>query len=252
VSRPSPDELRSARPPTRHLEWEGAFNVRDLGGLETLDGRTTRWRALVRADSLGALTAAGWSALAQHGVRTVIDLRNESERHIDAAARPSALTTVHLPLDAVEDRAFWDSWEESPGFGTPMYYRPHVERFPERSARVIAQIARAGPGGVAYHCVSGRDRTGQITVLLLALLRVAPERIADDYEHSAVRLTAAFAARGESDHGIELRDFLAARRTNARELILATLAALDVERLLCDAGLTREDLALLRARALDA
>jgi hypothetical protein len=224
--------------------------VRDLGGLETLDGRTTRWGAIVRADSLCGLTAAGWSALAAHGVRTVIDLRNDDERGADAATRPASLTTLHIPLDAVEDSEFWDGWYDNPGFGTPMYYRPHIERFPERSARVIAQITRAAPGGVAYHCVTGRDRTGQISMLLLALLGVPPQRIAEDYEHSAVRLAAAFAARGETDHGTELREFLAARGTSARELIIATLAQLDVERLLRDAGLTREDLALLRARAL--
>jgi len=74
------------------------FNVRDLGGLPTLDGRFTRWGAIVRFDSLGALTEAGWSALVEHGVRTVIDLRNESERGADAAPRPPSLTTIHLPL----------------------------------------------------------------------------------------------------------------------------------------------------------
>jgi protein-tyrosine phosphatase len=237
--------------PARHLDWEGAFNVRDLGGLPTADGRRTRWGAIVRADSLGRLTAAGWSALVEHGVRTVIDLRREAERRADAAARPPSIETIHLPLDEDADREFWSTWEDDPGFGTPLYYRPHIERFPERSARVLATIARAAPGGVAVHCVAGRDRTGQITMLLLALLGVVPERIAEDYAHSAGRLAALFAAVGEADPAPALAAFLAERGTTASDLVVATLAELDVERQLLDAGLGAEDIALLRARALE-
>src|SRR5688500_13118153 len=90
----------------RHLDWEGCFNVRDLGGLPTRDGRVTRRGAVVRADALDGLTAAGWAALVDHGVRTVVDLRNDDERGADAAARPPGLHTVHIALDASEDREF--------------------------------------------------------------------------------------------------------------------------------------------------
>jgi len=34
----------------RHLDWDGCFNVRDLGGLRTVGGGETRRGALVRAD----------------------------------------------------------------------------------------------------------------------------------------------------------------------------------------------------------
>lgn len=88
----------------RHLEWEGCFNVRDLGGLPTVGGSKTRWGAAVRADALDDLTAAGWEALLTHGVRTVIDLRNADERGRDAAPRPAGVATIHLPLDGIEDR----------------------------------------------------------------------------------------------------------------------------------------------------
>lgn len=146
----------------RHLDWEGCFNVRDLGGLPTSDGRTTRRGAIVRADALDALTAAGWKALLRHGVRTVVDLRNDDELRPDAAPRPPAITSVHVPLDAGEDREFWDVWASGPQFGTPLYYRPHLERLPARSVAALRAIARAGPGGVAFHCVGGRDRSGQV------------------------------------------------------------------------------------------
>jgi protein tyrosine/serine phosphatase len=235
----------------RHLEWEGAFNVRDLGGLRTLDGGRTRRGAIIRADSLATLTEAGWSAALEHGVRTVIDLRNDDEIEGDLAARPPSVTTIHLPLDGSEHHEFWEgAWASGPQFGTPLYYRPHLERFPGRSAAVIAAIARAQPGGVAFHCVGGRDRSGQIAMLLLALVGVAPEEIAADYGLSSDRLKALYAIRGEQDQGALLKAFLEAKGTTASEQIIGTLSDLDVERCLLDAGLTAGDVAALRARLL--
>jgi protein-tyrosine phosphatase len=236
--------------PGRHLDWDGCFNVRDLGGLRASDGRETRWGAAVRADSLDQLTAAGWAALYEHGVRTVIDLRNEDERAPDEAPRPSGVTTMHVPLDGTDDREFWDVWESGPQFGTPLYYRPHLDRFPERSVAVMAAVARAEPGGVVFHCVGGRDRAGQIGMLVLAVVGVAPEDIAADYALSAERLRARYAARGEEDEGALLDAFLESQATSAREIIIATLAELDVEAHLRAGGLTDGDLVALRARLL--
>jgi protein-tyrosine phosphatase len=193
-------------PTDRHLNWSGCFNARDLGGLATTSGRETRWAAIVRADALDDLTAAGWSEVWDHGVRTIIDLRNDDERAADVAQRPAGITTVHLPLDANEDREFWDVWDRGPQFGTPLYYRLHLERFPERTVAVLAAIANAAPGGVAFHCGGGRDRAGQITMVLLAVLGVAPDDIAADYMLSYDRLPARYAARGEPDQGLRLDD----------------------------------------------
>jgi protein tyrosine/serine phosphatase len=234
----------------RLLDWEGCFNVRDLGGLRTRDGQETRRGRVVRADALDGLTAAGWAALTGHGVRTVIDLRNDDELGTDAAPRPASLRTVHLPLDASEDREFWDIWSSGPQFGTPLYFRPHLERFPERTAAVVSAIARADPGGVVFHCVGGRDRTGQVAMVLLALAGVPPEEIAADYALSAGRLRAKYASRGEEDQGPLFEEFLAARGTTAEEVILSTLADFDTEAVLLEEGLSGADLEVVRRRML--
>jgi len=235
----------------RHLDWEGCFNVRDLGGLRTRDGQETRWGRVVRADALDGLTAAGWAALTGHGVRTVIDLRNDDEVGPDAAPRPASLRTLHLPLDASEDREFWDIWSSGPQFGTPLYFRPHLERFPERTAAVVSAIARAEPGGVVFHCVGGRDRTGQVAMVLLALAGVPPEEIAADYALSAERLPARYAVRGEEDQGPLLEQFLASKGTTAEEVVLSILADLDAEAGLLEAGLSGADLEAVQRRMLD-
>lgn len=234
-----------------HLDWEGCFNVRDLGGLPAREGRQTRWGAVVRADSLSALTTDGWEEACAHGIRTVIDLRNEDEWGDDAAPRPSSVTTIRIPLDEIEDREFWaDEWENGPQFATPLYYGSHLRRFPAKSAEVVAAIANAEPGGVAVHCAGGRDRSGQIAMLVLALAGVDPEDIAADYVLSHDRLRARYAARGEEDQAPLLEAFLRERGTSAAQLIVETLLEVDVEGALRDGGLSESEVRRLRTRIL--
>ena len=99
-----------------------------------------------------------------------------------------------------------------------------------------------------FHCGAGRDRTGQIAMLLLTLAGVEPEVVAADYALSAARLPALYAARGEEDEGPVLDAFLAERHTTAAELIVTTLTGLDVELCMRDAGLSDRELAALRRR----
>ena len=226
----------------RHLDWDGARNVRDLGGLPTADGGRIRYGALVRADSLARLTERGWAALERHGVRTVIDLRNDDEVGEDDAPRPAAVTTIRIPLDGLEDTEFWSRWLDRPEFGTAHYYGPWLERFPERAGRVLAAIAHARPGGVAVHCVGGRDRTGLVTMLVLAFAGVPPELATDDYALSDERIPLS----------PELESFHAELGTTPAEVFAGVLAGLDAEAYLHGAGLGVGDLAALRARLVEA
>jgi protein tyrosine/serine phosphatase len=231
----------------RHLDWDGCFNVRDLGGIRTAGGREIRQGAVVRGDAPDRLTPGGWAALESHGIRTIIDLRNDDELR-DLAPRPAGLTALHLPLDGIEHREFWDLWTGGPQFATPVYLAPHIERFPERSARVVAAIAHAQPGGVLFHCIGGRDRTGQIAMLVLALLGVAPGEIAADYALSASRLRARYARLGGTDQAPEIEEFLAAKGTTAAEVVAETARSLDLDAFRQAGGLTDDDLAALQAR----
>jgi hypothetical protein len=236
--------------PDRTLNWTGCFNARDLGGLPTADGGLTEWGAIVRADSLARLEARGWEELEAHGVRTVVDLRNVSEVGDDTAPRPASVKTVNIPLDVAEDREFWDVWEKGPRFATPLYYRPHLERFPERSAEVIRAIAGAPPGGVVFHCAGGRDRAGQVAMLALALVGVEPEVIAADYGLSDARLRPLYLSRGQADEAPGIAEFLREQGTTATDSIVEILTTFDVEATLLAAGLSEADIAALRRRLL--
>src|ERR1700759_4503889 len=213
----------------RHLSWRGTYNSRDLGGLPLVGGGVTRRGAIVRSDALTRLEAQGGEEVEALGIRTVIDLRNEREIGPDVAPRPASIETVNIPLDVTEDREFWDVWENGPQFATPLYYRPHLERFPERSAAVLRAIAAAPPGGVAFHCQGGRDRAGQISILVLALAGVDPEAIAADYALSDERLRPLYLSRGQSDEAPGIAAYLRDQGTTASELIVGLLADFDVE-----------------------
>jgi protein-tyrosine phosphatase len=222
----------------RYLTWDGCLNVRDLGGLNTCDGRVTRWGAVVRSDNPSKLTATGWSALYAHGIRTIVSLRThgQTEDVPDTAPRPSDLTTVQVAVEDLTDAAFVQQWVVSDLWCTPLYYRDALRRWPERHAAAIAAVAHARPGGVLIHCGRGNDRTGIIAMLLLALVGVAPDDIAADYELSP---------------DPQRDELLTREHTSARDAILATLAWLNVDTYLRAGGLSQVDLAAVRTRLLE-
>ena len=223
----------------RRLAWDGCINVRDLGGLRTRDGRVTRWGAVVRSDHPARLTAAGWSALHAHGIRTIITLctLGMTEDVPDTAPRPSDLTTVCVAIEDVTDLTdpFVQQWGMNDLWCTPLYYRDALTRWPERHAAAVSAIARAQPGGVLFHCIRGVDRTGIVALLLLAAVGVTPDDIVADYELSV---------------DPEREVLLAREHTSTREVLSATLDWLDIDAYLRDGGLSQDDLAAVRARLL--
>ncbi|MET0614553.1 MAG: tyrosine-protein phosphatase [Thermoleophilaceae bacterium] len=202
----------------RDLDWDGCVNARDLGGLPTVRGGVTRRAALIRSEAVDRLSPPGWRALREYGVRTVIDLREADER----GEPGDGVETIHIPLDRIaDDPEFWDDWMHGPQFGTPLYYGPFLEHFPERIEQVLDAIERAPPGGVLFHCVGGRDRTGMVAIAVLAAVGVVPDAIADDYARGAERA---------HTHDPELEQLLGERGTSSRELVMELAAGLDHDR----------------------
>jgi protein-tyrosine phosphatase len=245
------------RPSNRNLDWDGALNVRDLGGHPTDDGRETRFGSVVRADSLRRLTEAGWEAAVDYGIRTVVDLRTDSERAEDPPAE--------LPVDVVhieffeEDPAFSEEVDEVwRGATDPVSricgtYVLMLERFKPNVAAAIRAVACAPEGGVAIHCMGGKDRTGMLTALLLALAGVPRDEIGADYALSEERLKPRhdrWLAEAETE---EERELVRRISVTPAEAIVQVLRELErrygsVEGYLRDAGLSEDDLARARSR----
>jgi protein-tyrosine phosphatase len=67
-------------PATRLHRLQGAYNLRDLGGLPTEDGGTTRPGRVFRSDSLQSVTPEDVALLHDRlGIRSLVDLRGEDE-----------------------------------------------------------------------------------------------------------------------------------------------------------------------------
>ncbi|MEU6264045.1 tyrosine-protein phosphatase [Saccharopolyspora shandongensis] len=234
---------------SRDLAWDGGYNIRDLGGLPAAAGSKIRRGAVVRSASPAFLTEAGWAQLWEHGVRTVVDLTDDGESLPEIAARPPGLNSLKMPLNPVHDAEFWGIWGNRL-HGTPLYYRPFLDRFPDRTAEVVSAIAQAEPGGVLVHCTAGRDRTGIIALVLLAFAGVAADDIVADHQLSHDRLRPMFDRLGKPDQEPFIDEALAEHGTTKRAVLHSALDAFDAEQHLRAGGCADADLAALRARLL--
>jgi protein-tyrosine phosphatase len=243
------DELDAVRRigPSRIVGWEGAVNARDLGGVSA----AIRRGSLYRMGRHEWLTDAGWQQAYDDGVRTVIDLRNPGERgrrDTDPVLNTDVLDrfrVINCPTEDQSDEEFMQL--VGPYLSSPVYYRENLLRWPEKIAAVVRAIAES-EGAVIVHCSAGRDRTGMVTAVLLALAGVPHADIADDY---------ALAVQGINEHHLaqerphetpkspaQLREWIA----RARAHLLDLLDGFDPETYLRDAGNSAREIAAVRAR----
>ena len=178
--------------PARHLDIDGAYNVRDLGGYPTLDGRRTRWKTFVRAASLHRLPPDSRAALIDYGIRTVIDLRRTHEllEAPNVFAGSSEVTYLHQnmigdePLSGTKDSVETGEVSER----ILAIYGSWLDLRQPQIRRTLATLAQPGARPAMYHCAGGKDRTGVISALLLGIAGVPPDVIAEDYALSATYL----------------------------------------------------------------
>jgi protein-tyrosine phosphatase len=201
-------------PEGRFLNWPDCQNTRDLGGLRRRGG-VTRSGALVRSDDVSVLTAAGREAMRAYGVTTVIDLRSNSERSgtFDARfprplvqmVRAEAVTYLHREL--VDDTSL-----KKLGEASNMFERYLVMLNTRQSAfREIFTAISQAEGGVVFHCFAGKDRTGLVAAMVLALNDVPPDEIAADFGETDRQLANAYAkwiSEAPEEQREEMRDEL--------------------------------------------
>ncbi|HXL87449.1 MAG TPA: tyrosine-protein phosphatase [Streptosporangiaceae bacterium] len=226
----------------RELSWDGCINVRDLGGL----GRV-RSGAVVRMEAPGRLSETGWAAAWAYGVRTIIDLRDPGEGAPDSAPRPAGITTVQVPLDPT-GTPFYEHWKNIDNLASPLYYPALLAEHPQQVITAVRAVAAAAPGCVAFHCASGKDRTGLLALVLLTLAGATPEQIIDDYLLSYERMKQRYVELGIRDQLTAVREFLATRNITIEASLTATIASLAMPGYLRGNGLSRIELAALNAR----
>jgi protein-tyrosine phosphatase len=195
-------------------------NLRDLGGHPTRDGGRVRAGLLFRSTDLGRIDETDAAALARLGIRTVYDLRTESERigQPDRLPPGSACVVADIlgdspgmkPADFA--RLFEDpaAAEAALGGGRSATffvtaYRDFVRLDSARDGyrRLFTELAGGASMPALIHCTTGKDRTGWAAAALLLLLGVPDDAVMADYLLSGPRLlpmvrplVEAFAASG--------------------------------------------------------
>jgi protein-tyrosine phosphatase len=236
----------------RRLRCEPCLNVRDVGGYQTSDGRTIRWRTLLRGDNLCNLSPEASATLLAHGLRTVIDLRYIAE--LDVAVHPfgslGAHTGVvdyrHLPLRHPDDAALDAAHEAAQSLAE--IYQVYLDLGAPRFAAIVRAFADAPEGAVIVHCHVGKDRTGIVVGLLLALAGVPAETIVADYALSAGYLQPMFEASKRADP--DVNDTLWHSQPETMRAWLERLETVHggAEHYLLTAGLTPQEIERARAR----
>ncbi len=158
----------------RSIPFDRWWNVRDLGGLPTPSGATTRSGVLVRAASPAYATAADIDHARRLGLTTFVDLRLPGHA-LDWRDTAPDVTTVSVNLVG--------SLTRPPDGSVEQMLRLLLDGCRAEVARAIeatTRLARQSPP-VVFHCHTGKDRTGLITIVMLSLASVPEEAIIADY-----------------------------------------------------------------------
>jgi protein-tyrosine phosphatase len=168
----------------------GVFNLRDVGGLATADGRTVATGLVFRSDGLHRAPADERHLLHELGVRRVIDLRTDTERETEGWYRFDGIESRHVPIIERFDKMMelFDDSDSGQGDDPLLYLYQILSRDDrEALASVLAQLADSVVEGVpvVFHCTAGKDRTGMVAALLLSGLGVGVDQIAAEHARSA-------------------------------------------------------------------
>jgi protein-tyrosine phosphatase len=186
------------------VELEGAVNVRDLGGLPTVDGSETAPCRLLRGDNLQELSPADVTRLVWGiGLTTVVDLRSTAElvsegpgplrsvaavRHLHLPVLPEkglatdVVSNVLVPYDE-QDRGRY------PADLRCAHYLGYLESRPDSLVAALRSIANC-KGAALVHCAAGKDRTAVVAALALTAVGVLQEAVVSDYAASGQRIDA--------------------------------------------------------------
>lgn len=184
------------------IEFEALHNVRDLGGMIGVDGRTIRSGLLFRGDQPFFSTERDKDAIAALGIRKSIDFRSRMEHEDKPDPVIPLVKNVYLPIiedvrmgithghaenthlgqllmgGADIDAAFVDAYMQE------MYRKFVNDPFANgQYARFVDEVIESALAneGVFWHCTAGKDRAGFATVIVLEALGVSRETIAADY-----------------------------------------------------------------------
>ncbi|MCQ2592624.1 MAG: tyrosine-protein phosphatase [Treponema sp.] len=166
-------------------------NFRDLGGVQTTDGKTVKSHMLFRGTTLTKLTKKDVAKLKdENKLATVIDLRTKKETIEIPNEIIDGVQYLHMPI--LEEAMIGVSHEKKvhsirslelmPKM-EEMYVRMVTDQYLDHLVDALRTILTFPMEryAVVFHCSAGKDRTGILAALILAFLGVDKETIIQDY-----------------------------------------------------------------------
>lgn len=164
----------------KRLPLAGVFNVRELGGYPINNYGMTKWHTFVRSADLASVDDNDKDLLYNYGIRTILDLRCEFEKqYFKNYSIFEDSRFIYKNITLIDD---FNNF-------TGNMYLAIINIFAKYVKEVFYCIEEhIKYGGILFHCVSGKDRTGVISALLLLLAGVSDLDVIVDYMVSSVYL----------------------------------------------------------------
>lgn len=175
------------------LRFESIKHFRELGGYKTIDGKTIRNGLIYRSGELCSVNAEELKKLNDLKIDTVFDLRSHKEQTARKDVEGN-YKIVCCPL-AAEERKGSEKYQNPTSYldrivnANEAYYNYTVYNFAKGyldfayNTETISLIIDAmnKHQTFLFHCFGGKDRTGVISMLIMALLGCDYETCKKDY-----------------------------------------------------------------------
>lgn len=167
---------------------DGVGNFRDLGGYPA-KLRMTKYGIFFRSSHWNKATPQDLGVLESLGIKTVVDLRypSEIEEFPEVKVKSCSYFNFSILGTTTIDQITVKDWVVDTKTLYSMY-KQIVETGKSEIKQALKLLIDA-EGPTLFHCASGKDRTGIISMLLLSLVGVEEMDIVADYEisHTLVR-----------------------------------------------------------------
>jgi protein tyrosine/serine phosphatase len=187
---------------------------------------------LLRSDNLQGLTGRDVTQLVDDlGVRVVVDLRTGEEVQLEGPGPlvgDGRVDIRHRSLYPEKGRLTDVMISKADGENPAVrYYLGYLRDRPDSVVGALEDIAR-GPGAVVVHCAAGKDRTGVVVALALAVAGVERAAIIDDYVRTGDRIAEIMARlRASSTYAADLEGVTDDSRKPRAEFLERVLDVLD-------------------------
>lgn len=183
------------------IPLEGIFNTRDLGGMETADGRKIKPCRLIRSGELFNLTENDKQTLTGHyKLKKVVDFRTGAERSEKPDPILDNVQYIWAPIMSEEAMGITHDEESERDVIAELFsylqekqitlvdYMTGIykillstDQAQREYSRFFRELLSNESGSVLWHCSAGKDRVGVGTTLLLTALGVPRDVIIKDY-----------------------------------------------------------------------